>query len=54
MPVSPNLVARLVDIASSNDRLTDIVNDILDLEKISSEVTFDFADTDLTEVLTLW
>ncbi len=46
---------RLVDIASSNaDRLTDIVNDILDLEKISSgEVTFNFADTDLTAVLEL-
>lgn len=45
--------ARLIDIASANaDRLTDIVNDILDLEKISSgEVTFDFADTDLTSVL---
>ena len=45
--------ARLIDIASSNaDRLIDIVNDILDLEKISSgEVTFDFADLDLGEIM---
>lgn len=44
---------RLLDIASANaDRLTAIVNDILDLEKISSgEVTFDFADTDLTSLM---
>lgn len=46
--------ARLIDIASSNaDRLTAIVNDILDLEKISSgEVTFDFADIDLSQIVT--
>lgn len=45
--------ARLVDIAKSNaDRLTDIVNDILDLEKISSgEVVFDFADADLADMI---
>ena len=46
--------ARLVDIASSNaDRLTDIVNDILDLKKISSgEVTFDFSEIDLNGIIT--
>ncbi|MEX3316307.1 CHASE domain-containing protein [Sulfitobacter sp. PS-8MA] len=44
---------RLIEIARSNaDRLTHIVNDILDLEKISSgEVAFDFNDIDLGEVI---
>jgi len=44
---------RLIEIARSNaDRLSHIVNDILDLEKISSgEVTFDFDDIDLSEVI---
>lgn len=45
--------ARLIEIAGSNaDRLTDIVNDILDLEKISSgEISFDFDDVDLADVV---
>ena len=44
---------RLIEIARSNaDRLSHIVNDILDLEKISSgEVTFDFHDRDLCAVI---
>ena len=44
---------RLIDIARSNaDRLSHIVNDILDLEKISSgEVMFDFHDADLNSVI---
>ena len=44
---------RLIDIARSNaDRLSHIVNDILDLEKISSgEVQFDFHDVDLNKVI---
>ena len=44
---------RLVQIAKSNaDRLADIVNDILDLEKISAgEVAFDIGPVDLTEVV---
>lgn len=44
---------RLIDIAGLNaNRLTDIVNDILDLEKISSgEISFNFDDVDLTEVV---
>ncbi len=44
---------RLIEIARSNaDRLSHIVNDILDLEKISSgEVAFDFHDIDLGEVI---
>lgn len=44
---------RLVEIASSNaDRLTVIVNDILDLEKISSgQVTFDIGDLNLGETI---
>ena len=45
--------SRLIDIAKANaDRLTDIVNDILDLEKISSgEVTFNNAELDLKEII---
>jgi PAS domain S-box-containing protein len=45
--------ARLFDIASSNvDRLTDIVNDILDLEKISSgEIAFNIDDLELNDVM---
>jgi PAS domain S-box-containing protein len=45
--------SRLIDIAKSNaDRLTDIVNDILDLEKISSgEVTFNNAEFDLEDII---
>ncbi|MEW9919237.1 CHASE domain-containing protein [Marimonas sp. MJW-29] len=44
---------RLIEIARSNtDRLTAIVNDILDLEKISSgEVNFDFAPLDLNMLI---
>jgi len=44
---------RLIEIAKSNaDRLTDIVNDILDLEKISSgEISFDFEDIELSEIV---
>ncbi|MGB5862750.1 MAG: PAS domain S-box protein, partial [Sulfitobacter sp.] len=44
---------RLIDIAKSNaDRLTNIVNDILDLEKISSgEVTFNNSELDLNEIV---
>jgi PAS domain S-box-containing protein len=44
---------RLIDIARSNtDRLTMIVNDILDLEKISSgEVAFHFESTDLNDLV---
>lgn len=44
---------RLIDIARSNtDRLTTIVNDILDLEKISSgEVSFDFESVDILELI---
>lgn len=44
---------RLVHIATSNtERLTNIVNDILDLEKISSgEVSFEFATVDLNELV---
>ena len=51
-PLLPSHV-RLIEIARSNaDRLSHIVNDILDLEKISSgEVTFDFDDIDLSEVI---
>lgn len=46
---------RLIEIATSNaNRLTDIVNDILDLEKISSgEVTFNTADLDLNEIVNI-
>ncbi len=45
--------ARLIEIAKSNaDRLTDIVNDILDLEKISSgEISFDLDEIDLTGIM---
>jgi PAS domain S-box-containing protein len=45
--------ARLIDIARSNvDRLTDIVNDILDLEKISSgEISFNIDDLELNDVI---
>ncbi|KIN63752.1 Multi-sensor Signal Transduction Histidine Kinase [Sulfitobacter noctilucicola] len=45
--------ARLIEIASSNaERLTDLVNDILDLERIASgEITFDIEDVDLGEVM---
>ncbi|MCX7566483.1 CHASE domain-containing protein [Sulfitobacter sp. F26169L] len=45
--------SRLIDIAKSNaDRLTDIVNDILDLEKISAgEVTFNTTELDLAEII---
>lgn len=45
----PAAMQRLVDIATTNvDRLTSIVNDILDLEKISSgEVTFNFDNVDM-------
>lgn len=45
--------SRLIDIAKSNaDRLTDIVNDILDLEKISAgEVMFSTAELDLAEII---
>ncbi|MFT6091570.1 MAG: PAS domain S-box-containing protein [Sulfitobacter sp.] len=45
----PPSALRLVQIAQSNsDRLTDIVNDILDLEKISSgEISFSMVDVDL-------
>jgi len=44
---------RLVDIASTNaDRLTSIVNDILDLEKISSgEVTFNFESVNMDDLI---
>jgi len=44
---------RLIDIALSNtERLTTIVNDILDLEKISSgEVDFVFQDLDMTSLI---
>ena len=44
---------RLIEIASSNaSRLTDIVNDILDLEKISSgEVSFEMEDIDLRKIV---
>ncbi|MGJ8546236.1 MAG: CHASE domain-containing protein [Sulfitobacter sp.] len=44
---------RLLEIASSNvDRLTSIVNDILDLEKISSgEVAFDIGPANLSDIL---
>lgn len=45
--------SRLIEIAKSNaDRLTDIVNDILDLEKISAgEVTFSTTELDLAEII---
>jgi PAS domain S-box-containing protein len=45
--------ARLIEIAESNaGRLTDIVNDILDLEKISSgEISFQFDELDLAGVI---
>lgn len=45
----PPAMLRLVEIATTNaDRLTSIVNDILDLEKISSgEVTFNFDNVDI-------
>ncbi len=44
---------RLIEIASSNvDRLTTIVNDILDLEKISAgNVAFNFEDINLRELI---
>ncbi|MDF1726474.1 MAG: PAS domain S-box protein [Sulfitobacter sp.] len=44
---------RLIDIARSNtDRLTTIVNDILDLEKISSgKVSFEFDDYDINALI---
>lgn len=44
---------RLIEIARSNtDRLTDIVNDILDLEKISAgTVSFDFREQDLGDLI---
>jgi len=44
---------RLIEIAKSNAvRLTSIVNDILDLEKISSgEVAFNYADCDLNQMI---
>ncbi|KIN71078.1 Multi-sensor Signal Transduction Histidine Kinase [Sulfitobacter guttiformis KCTC 32187] len=45
--------SRLIEIAKSNaDRLTNIVNDILDLEKISSgEVMFNNDDLDMNEII---
>ena len=51
MLTGPN--ARLIDIAESNtNRLTTIVNDILDLEKISSgEVNFDFGPLDMGQLV---
>ena len=44
---------RLIDIARTNtDRLTTIVNDILDLEKLSSgEVQFEFENIDMVDVV---
>ncbi|WP_370401961.1 CHASE domain-containing protein [Sulfitobacter sp. JB4-11] len=44
---------RLIDIARTNtDRLTTIVNDILDLEKISSgDVQFDFETVDMVQII---
>ncbi len=44
---------RLIEIARSNsNRLTDIVNDILDLEKISSgEISFNMVEVDLGELI---
>ncbi len=49
----PKMTARLVEIARSNaDRLSSIVNDILDLEKISSgEVSFNFETHDLAPII---
>jgi PAS domain S-box-containing protein len=49
----PASVSRLIDIARSNaNRLVEIVNDILDLEKISSgEVGFDLIKLDLSEIV---
>ncbi|WP_246040536.1 CHASE domain-containing protein [Roseovarius arcticus] len=49
----PKMTARLVEIARSNaDRLSSIVNDILDLEKISSgEVAFNFETHDLAPII---
>ncbi|MCV2894241.1 CHASE domain-containing protein [Lentibacter sp. XHP0401] len=49
----PKGAARLVEIASSNaDRLAALVNDILDLEKISSgEVAFDVEPSSMTQLL---
>ncbi|MFD2740265.1 CHASE domain-containing protein [Sulfitobacter aestuarii] len=46
-------VTRLIEIARTNaDRLATIVNDILDLEKISSgEVTFNFESINLSELI---
>ncbi len=45
--------SRLIDIAKSNaDRLTDIVNDILDLESISAgEVKFSTTELDLADII---
>ena len=50
----PDKAHRLLDIASVNaDRLTTLVNDILDLEKISSgEVPFEFEAVPLQEIIT--
>lgn len=49
----PPKVQRLLEIARNNaDNLTDIVNDILDLEKISSgEIAFDFQRITMNEVI---
>ncbi|MEM5522224.1 CHASE domain-containing protein [Sulfitobacter sp. AS59] len=49
----PASALRLVQIAQSNsDRLTDIVNDILDLEKISSgEISFNMVEVELCELV---
>tara|TARA_R110002049_G_scaffold44333_6_gene130160 strand:+ start:15865 stop:18960 length:3096 start_codon:yes stop_codon:yes gene_type:complete len=51
-PLTP-ASTRLIEIAKSNaDRLSDIVNDILDLEKISSgEVDFHFEDLSLSDII---
>ncbi|APE44248.1 hypothetical protein BOO69_13200 [Sulfitobacter alexandrii] len=49
----PAKVERLLEIARNNaDNLADIVNDILDLEKISSgEIAFDFQRTSMNEII---
>ncbi len=49
----PKMTARLIEIARSNaDRLSSIVNDILDLEKISSgKVLFNFETHDLAQII---
>lgn len=49
----PPSALRLIEIARTNsDRLTDIVNDILDLEKISSgEISFNLVQLDICELV---